>query len=229
MGRNFDKLSSTISTFSKIGKEHWNYGKPILFGIILYWVANQGYFVYSSYELTDKELGSARASQNLLGMLMLIILSMENTLTPIAARISTERGVISLKKYLQKNYKYIFSAFVVLTLLYISICNVLFVNIYGKNLETPNTNKLLICFGVLQVTTLLNRFISIYIKVLTKTKIFTVSYGMSALFIVVFGMVFVKNYRDLGIAIGLTLSSVLSSFVLVIYVSSNKLNLMKNK
>lgn len=100
-----ERTASGGLTFPTVMRDHWSFGRSLFSGVLLYWMAFQGYFAVGAHVLSDVELGGARTAQNLTGLLTLCLLIFENYATPVYAAVAAERGAKRLHEYVSGQVK----------------------------------------------------------------------------------------------------------------------------
>ncbi|WP_165998476.1 hypothetical protein [Bacillus sp. Cs-700] len=193
-------------------KNHWEFSKWPVGGMIGYWIASQGYFIFAAFFLNDLQLGGLRAAMNLLGILSVLYTLFENSITPIASQLFNNNGKIELNSYIANIYKKMFMPLLGVILVTGVLSFYLFEFIYGdKYFESRN---LVIIFALYQFALGMNRPVVIALRAQLKTKSFFWGHISAASISITIGLFLVKAYESFGGALGILLSGLVFTLII---------------
>jgi O-antigen/teichoic acid export membrane protein len=109
--RSSDKGAGLIfSDPQKLGSlvgQHWDYGKWVTPGVVAFWITTQAYLFLASYYLGPEEVSVLRAAQNIAGTLTILLVALENFLTPLYAEVADAEGFCGLDNVVRRHQGYV--------------------------------------------------------------------------------------------------------------------------
>jgi O-antigen/teichoic acid export membrane protein len=213
-----NKASSNPSPIQNIALEHWRDGRWLLVTALLQWFAGNYFIASSAMWIGQTALGTARMAQNIVGVLNIVLISLENT-WPVAAakafKTNAWSGMITVLKQGMKR-----STPMVLTFLgaFGVLGTVLFQLLFG---HVPEGTSLVIWGYVsVYVLTFFALPLRVALRTVGKSRIIFISYLVSAVFALVFAPLFLQNWGLLGMVIGMVICQVLQMCVCLLGIKS---------
>lgn len=94
---------ATGANGKSIVAQHWHYGKWVAPGSASFWVTSQAYLFLASGYLAASDVSGLRTSQNIAGVLTILLVAAENHLTPRYANIVNTEGVFCLQSWVKRH------------------------------------------------------------------------------------------------------------------------------
>lgn len=102
--RIIESLTFAASANGKsIATQHWHYGKWVAPGSASFWVTSQAYLFLASGYLAASAVSGLRTSQNIAGVLTILLVAVENHLTPRYTDIVNKEGVFRLQSCVKRH------------------------------------------------------------------------------------------------------------------------------
>jgi hypothetical protein len=83
--------------------QHWHYGKWVAPGAAAFWVTSQAYLLLASAYLGPTDVSDLRTSQNVAGVLTIVMVALENFLTPRYAQTMETEGTSGLDDLVRRH------------------------------------------------------------------------------------------------------------------------------
>jgi hypothetical protein len=178
-------LDSGVS-FGAVVVSHWLYARWQLLGAFAFWVSSSGFIFLASYVLENEEVAALRLVQNLFGLSNLLLLLLENLLTPRGGRIYRGAGVPGVVAFVKSLYR-IYVIPYLLGVVVISIASlVLYQYLYFDIYKT--SPLLLVYFFLIYLLMGLIFPLLTALRVMSKTKFFWYGHAASACFMLTGGV-----------------------------------------
>lgn len=191
--------------FATLLHDHWIFSRSLFSGLLLYWLASQGYFLVAAGILSDATLGGVRTVQNIAGMITTVLLMFENQATPIAATIAQQGGDSAIRTWVQGLFRkgaLPFFAFVSMTAIAAFIAHHF---IYRKTYA--DYSWLAFIFAFHQFLLGLNRPYAVGLKAIEKTTPIFWGHCAGAGLMVVGSWLLISYLGALGVAVGFIISA----------------------
>ncbi|MEO7933353.1 MAG: hypothetical protein ABIT76_09365 [Chthoniobacterales bacterium] len=216
----FKLLTPRSDTTSKVPfqvllRDHWRFSHSLFSGLLLYWVASQGYFLVAARLLPDATLGGVRTAQNMAGLITTALLMFENQATPMAATLAHEGGDEAVRSWVRQLFDkgtWPFLAFVILASLgAFGLHHFLYLKTYSQ------FSWLAFIFAFHQFLLGLNRPYAVGLKAIEKTTPIFWGHCAGAALMVLGSWILITYLGALGVAIGFVLSA--SALLLVLHLN----------
>jgi O-antigen/teichoic acid export membrane protein len=202
-----------FAPISIVSAAHWQDGRWLLLTALLQWFAGNYFIASSAVWIGQAALGTARMAQNIVGVLNIVLISLENTWPVTAAKTFKEKGIEGMFGNLQQGMRR--SAPFVLAFLGIFglLGTVLFQLLFGN---VPEGTSLVIWGYVgVYVLTFVALPLRIALRTLGLSKIIFISYLVSAVFSLLMAPVFLKYWQLSGMVTGMVFCQILQLVVCI--------------
>jgi O-antigen/teichoic acid export membrane protein len=209
----FFKFNKKIdfTPIATVSQEHWLDGRWLLFTALLQWFAGNYFIASSAVWIGQEALGTARMAQNIVGVLNIVLISLENTWPVAAARSFKELGWQGMSASLKHGMKR--SAPLVLVFLsgFGLLGTVLFQLLFGT---VPEGTSLVIWgYVVVYVLTFVALPLRIALRTIGLSRIIFLSYLISAVFALLMAPIFLKYWQLKGMVLGMVFCQILQLLV----------------
>jgi O-antigen/teichoic acid export membrane protein len=102
-----DLIFSDPKKLGSLVAQHWDYGKWVTPGVVAFWITTQAYLFLASYYLGPEEVSVLRAAQNIAGTLTILLVALENVLTPVYAEVAEAEGFRRLDNVVRRHQGYL--------------------------------------------------------------------------------------------------------------------------
>lgn len=148
LGSEFGVRTLKAARVREVVARHWRLARWLIPGSSAYFVTSHGVFLLGARMLTDTELGSLRAAQNLVSVMTVVLLAFENHYVPRAAAVLHRDGTDALYRFVGAMYTRAFALFGAATLAAAATAYVGFQLLYGE--KYPGCQNLVLPFAVYQ-------------------------------------------------------------------------------
>ncbi len=195
------KTAADISYNREIFVTHFHYSKWILLGSVSFWVYTQGIYIYGSVlGVSDFVIAKTRTIQNLFGIFTILMVAMENYLTPLF----TEKAVVaesSISGATENIYKSHFKKTLLIYLLVIpfmyGVYTLYYQDSYGDGLAY------IVIMWLTQLIAISTKPLAIALKVKEVTYPLFLSHLYAALMMVILGYVAIVIIGDHGLILAM--------------------------
>lgn len=213
-GVDYTKVFSFDYTKS-IFKTHFRYSKWILLGSVSFWIYTQGIYIYGSIlNISDFEIAKTRTIQNLFGVFTILMVAMENYLTPLLVEqsIGNEETISkSTKNIYRKHFKRILLLYVLVIPMMYLIYALKYENSYGDGMVY------IVIMWIIQLIAISTKPLAIALKVKEITYPLFLSHLFAALAMLLIGFTVVKLMNNNGLLITMLVSYLIANVVNYIY------------
>jgi O-antigen/teichoic acid export membrane protein len=201
------KQKITFSNTQMVLKSHWSDGRWLLLTALLQWFAGNYFVASSAVWIGQTALGTARMAQNIVGVLNIVLISLENTLPISAAKSYKENGlhglIDTLKLEMKRSSPMVFLFLGTFAIMGTTIFSFLFGTV-------PEGTSLVIWgYAVVYALTFLALPLRIALRTLGKSRVIFFSYAVSAVFSLALAPVFLQNGGLWGMVLGMVFCQVL--------------------
>jgi O-antigen/teichoic acid export membrane protein len=219
------KFSRPTVTYVTV-KRHWLIAKWMTGSAVLQWFSGNFFIIVASSVLGTTAVGAIKSSQNIVGILNILVQAMENFVPVQASNAFKERGINGLKKYINK-VSLIGSVGIGGGVVFVcAFSEYLLAKVYGND-YTPYS--LVLCgMAIVNYIGFLGTPIASGLRVLDKTKVLFTAFIYSTIFSLMFAYIVVVYWGIYGTVLGIIVSKiVLVGIILGVYVKET--NLVKRK
>jgi O-antigen/teichoic acid export membrane protein len=205
------KQKITFSSTHLVLKSHWTDGRWLLLTALLQWFAGNYFVASSAFWVGQTALGTARMAQNIVGVLNIVLISLENTLPLSAAKSYKENG----KQGLLRTLKYEMKRSSPMVFLFLGTFAILGTTIFSFLFGTIQEGTSLVIWGyaVVYALTFLALPLRIALRTLGESRIIFFSYAVSAVFSLALAPFFLQKGGLLGMVLGMVFCQVLQILV----------------
>lgn len=194
---------------------HFKYAKWVLAGAVSFWIYTQGIYIFGkAIGVTDFAISKLRIIQNLFGVFTILLIAMDNFLTPSFAikALESEKLIPVVMKAFYKRYTK------PLMLLYIVSVPVIYIAYYVLYEDKYGEGIIYILLVWLtQLIAISTKPISIALKAKEVTYPLFYSHLFGALAMIIFGGVLIIFLNDLGFVLTLVLAFLIANIMNYIY------------
>lgn len=216
--REFDfSLVKKTSYNQEIFQTHFRYSKWILLGSVSFWVYTQGIYIYANaLGSSDFVIAKTRSIQNLFGIFTILMVAMENYLTPVLSQkalVEEDSAVIvsytknmlvekdSVVSYTKNIYVRFFKKTLLLYLLVIPVMYLVYVLYYQDNYGSGLTY--IIIMWLTQLIAISTKPLAIALKVKEVTYPLFLSHLYAALLMIILGYLAITIIGDHGLILAM--------------------------
>ncbi len=194
---------------------HFKYAKWILAGAVSFWIYTQGIYIFGkAIGVTDFAISKLRIIQNLFGVFTILLIAMDNFLTPSFATkaLESEKLIPVVMKEFYKRYTkpLMFIYILSIPVMYIAYC-ILYQDKYGEGIIY------ILLVWLTQLIAISTKPISIALKAKEVTYPLFYSHLFAAIAMILFGGVLIIYLNDLGFVLTLVLSFLIANMMNYIY------------
>jgi O-antigen/teichoic acid export membrane protein len=208
------KQKITFSNTQTVLDAHWQDGRWLLLTALLQWFAGNYFVASSAVWIGQAALGTARMAQNIVGVLNIVLISLENTLPLSAAKSYKENGWQGLLQTLKLEMKRSSPMVFLFLGAFAAMGTTLFAFLFGTVPE--GTGLIIWGYAVVYALTFLALPLRIALRTLSKSRVIFFSYLVSALFSLAMAPVFLQYGGLWGMVLGMVFCQILQIFVCLI-------------
>lgn len=198
-----------------IFKTHFRYSKWILLGSVSFWIYTQGIYIYGSIlNISDFEIAKTRTIQNLFGVFTILMVAMENYLTPLLVEqsIGNEEEITrSTKNIYKKHFKRILLLYVLVIPMMYLVYTLKYESSYGDGMVY------IVIMWFIQLIAISTKPLAIALKVKEITYPLFLSHLFAALAMLLIGFIIVKLMTNNGLLLIMLGSYLIANVVNYIY------------
>ena len=194
---------------------HFKYAKWVLAGAVSFWLYTQGIYIFGkAIGVSDFAISKLRIVQNLFGVFTILLMAMDNYLTPSFATkaFESEKLIPVVMKHFYKKYtKPLFVIYVAsIPFMYLAYV-VLYQDKYGEGI------LFILLVWLTQLIAVSTKPISIALKAKEVTHPLFYSHLLAAIAMLIFGGILIFIFDDLGFVLTLLLAFVVANLMNFIY------------
>tara|TARA_R110002050_G_scaffold295518_1_gene454458 strand:+ start:2171 stop:3355 length:1185 start_codon:yes stop_codon:yes gene_type:complete len=194
---------------------HFKYAKWVLAGAVSFWVYTQGIYIFGkAIGVSDFAISKLRIIQNLFGVFTILLIAMDNYLTPVFSMkaVESEDLIPEVMRVFYKRYTkpLIFIYILSIPVMYIAYC-ILYQDKYGDGL------LYIFLVWLTQLIAISTKPISIALKAKEVTYPLFYSHLFAAISMIIFGGVLIIFLNDLGFVLTLLLAFIVANIMNYIY------------
>jgi O-antigen/teichoic acid export membrane protein len=214
------KQKITFLSTQNVLESHWCDGKWLLLTALLQWFAGNYFVASSAVWIGQSALGTARMAQNIVGVLNIVLISLENTLPLAAAKSYRENGwqglLSTLKSEMLRNSPMVF--------LFLGAFGILGTTLFSYLFGTVPEGTSLVIWGYASVyaLTFLALPLRVALRTLGKSRVIFFSYVVSATFSLAMAPLFLQHGGLLGMVVGMVFCQILQMLVCWVGLIKNK-------
>lgn len=214
--KEFSLLRAVNRDFSRtIFLTHFKYAKWVLAGAVSFWVYTQGIYIFGkAIGVSDFTISKLRIIQNLFGIFTILLIAMDNYLTPVFSikALESEDLIPEVMNDFYKRYTkpIIFIYVMSIPVIYLAYY-LLYQDKYGDGM------LYIFLVWLTQLIAISTKPISIALKAKEVTYPLFYSHLFAAISMIVFGGVLIVFLNDLGLALTLLLAFIVANFMNYIY------------
>lgn len=201
--------------YKPVFNTHFKYAKWVLAGAVSFWVYTQGIYIFGkAVGVSDFTISKLRIVQNLFGVFTILLMAMDNFLTPSFAMkaLESESLIPVVMKDIYKRYTkpLMFIYLVSIPVMYIAYC-ILYEDKYGEGII------FILLVWLTQLIAMSTKPISIALKAKEVTYPLFYSHLFAAIAMLVFGGILIFIFDDFGFVLTLVLAFVIANVMNYIY------------
>lgn len=214
--KEFSLLRAVNRDFSRtIFLTHFKYAKWVLAGAVSFWVYTQGIYIFGkAIGVSDFTISKLRIIQNLFGIFTILLIAMDNYLTPVFSIKALESEdlipVVMSDFYKRYTKPLIFIYVMSIPVIYLAYY-LLYQDKYGDGI------LYIFLVWLTQLIAISTKPISIALKAKEVTYPLFFSHLFAAISMIVFGGVLIVFLNDLGLVLTLLLAFIVANFMNYIY------------
>lgn len=186
-------------------KENWTFGKWLLGSDLAYWTSGQIYPIFAAAFVSVAATGLMRAAQTILGPTNVLLNAIDPMFSPRAARLYVNGGLHNLRNLLARLQLLVAATMSGYCIAAAVFARQIFSIVYGP--EYARHSWILSVVAIATLIASLRLPIRIGLKALHQTRAIFFSYLASSTFNLTIGILIVRSFGIVGLAIGLLLSS----------------------
>ncbi len=211
---NFVSYTQTLKT--RIGRLYlkqltlkiWNFSKWLLYSALLQWGSGNFFIIVASSVLGNWTVGVIKATQNIMGILHVIFISLENILPTKFSQIYKKSGYIALISVFKKLIKVGIILSVLFILIIVLLAPKIMTILYGE--KYAQFSYLLIGFAIVYLLIYINMLQRYVIRTIEKTKTIFISYVITTIFSIISSYPLIKWLGLNGVIIGMVAVQILT-------------------
>jgi hypothetical protein len=194
---------------------HFKYAKWILAGAVSFWVYTQGIYIFGkAFGVSDFAISKLRIVQNLFGVFTILLIAMDNFLTPafsVKALESENLIPVVMKDFYKRYTKPLMVIYITaIPVMYIAYC-ILYQDKYGDGIAY------ILLVWLTQLIAISTKPISIALKAKEVTYPLFYSHLFAALSMLIFGGIFIIVFNDFGFVLTLVFAFMIANLFNYIY------------
>jgi O-antigen/teichoic acid export membrane protein len=210
----FGTTRPTAARAREVVARHWRLARWLIPGSSAYFVTSHGFFLLGARMLTDTELGSLRAAQNLVNVMTVALLAFENYYVPRASAVLHREGTDALYRFVGVMYARAMVVFGSATLAIAPAAYVGFQFLYGE--KYPGYQNFVFLFAAYQFVLTLSVPAQVAWNTQEKTYVCMTSTVAAAVVACLVAVPLMVWGRALGAALGMLVSVSTMTAVLVL-------------
>ncbi|WP_179318729.1 polysaccharide biosynthesis protein [Winogradskyella helgolandensis] len=217
---NIKKELSVLGVFNKefyksVFFTHFNYAKWILAGAVSFWVYTQGIYIFGkAFGVSDFAISKLRIIQNLFGVFTILLIAMDNFLTPTFSMKALE-SVNLIPVVMKDFYKRYTKPLVMIYVVSIPVMYIVYYFLYQDKYGEGITYILIVWFA--QLIAMSTKPISIALKAKEVTYPLFFSHLFGAISMLIFGVVLITLFNDIGLVLTLLFAFITANLMNYIY------------
>jgi len=211
---------SVLSIFNKdfytsVFFTHFKYAKWILAGAVSFWVYTQGIYIFGkAFGVSDFAISKLRIIQNLFGVFTILLIGMDNFLTPTFSMkaLESENLIPVVMKDFYKRYT---KPLVLIYIVSIPVMYIVYCFLYQDKYDEGTAYLLIVWFS--QLIAMSTKPISIALKAKEVTYPLFYSHLFGAITMIIFGVVLITLFNDMGFVLTLLFAFITANLMNYIY------------
>ena len=197
-------------------KSHLRYSKWIIIGGIAFWGYSQGIFIFAKYlNVSDFGISKVRTIQNILGIVNIIIISIENYYIPYFSTFIKNNSIDKVKYLVKDLYIKNYLAVIIFFFCVILCVFVLYDILYSEKFSSGT--YLILIFTTIQIVLLSIRPLIFYLKAMEITFPFFYAHIFALFAMLSFGYIAIPLYGYNGMALTFLISNFCFALIVIIF------------
>jgi O-antigen/teichoic acid export membrane protein len=214
--RVFQFKALPISTLKIFGKEVWQFSKFLLGTSVLTWLSGNYFIITAGVLLGPIYVGAFRIAQNVMGVLHVVLLSLENIIPIKAANIYDSNKIKGLINYLIVEFKKWFLVVFAFSTLVSLFASEIIQVVYGN--QYSEYSWILTYYASIYILILLGTISRFFVRTVRANSIIFYSYVANTLFCVCTAKFLIGQFNIEGLLFGLYSAQVITLVVIIIMV-----------